>query len=61
MNSVSLDVGVVDRANQMEVDGVSTQLKSLTTVVEVDVLNPRYKVFHAVRVHHDVCTVLILV
>ena len=61
MNSVSLDVGVVDCANQMEVNRVPTQLEGLTTVVELDVLNSSHKVLHAVRVHHDVCTILILV
>jgi hypothetical protein len=61
MNSVSLDVGVVDCANQMEVNRVPTQLEGLTTVVELDVLNSSHKVLHAVRVHHDVCAILILV
>jgi hypothetical protein len=48
MNCVSLYVGVVDRTNQMEMDGVSAQLERLTTVVEIDVFNPSYKVLHAV-------------
>ena len=47
--------------NQMEVNRISAQLEGLTTVVEIDVLNPRHKVLHAVGVHHDVRTILILV
>jgi len=61
VNGVSLNVGIVDCTNQVEVNWVSAQLEGLTTVVELDVLNSSHKVLHAVRVHHDVCTILILV
>ena len=60
LNSVALNVRVVNDSNQMEVNRVSTKLEGLPYIKELDVLNPSYQVLHAIGMHHDLGTILIL-
>jgi hypothetical protein len=59
LNSVTLNVRVVDDTNQMEVNGIPTKLEGLPYIEELDVLNPGDQVLHAIGMHHDVSAILI--
>ena len=59
LNSVTLDVRVVDDTNQMEVNRIPTKLEGLAYIEELDVLNPGDQVLHAIGMHHDVGAILI--
>ena len=42
LNSVTLDVRIVDDTNQMEVNWIPTKLEGLPYIEELDVLDPGY-------------------
>ena len=60
LNSVALNVRVVNDSDQMEVNRIPTKLEGLPYIEELNVLNPGYQVLHAIRMHHDLGTILIL-
>jgi hypothetical protein len=61
VNSVVASVGLVDGTNHMEMNGVATQLESLSDVSELNVLNSADNGLISGRVEHDVSTEHILV
>ena len=60
LNSVTLNVRVVNDSDQMEVNRIPTKLEGLPYIEELNVLNPGYQVLHAIGMHHDLGTILIL-
>jgi hypothetical protein len=58
-NGVPNNVGVVHSSNHMEMDGVSTELESLTDILKLDVTNFSYKRFITRGVEHDLGSILI--
>jgi len=60
LNSVTLNVRIVNDSNQMEVNRIPTKLEGLPYIEELNVLDPGYQVLHAIRMHHDLGTVFIL-
>lgn len=58
--SVTLNIRVVNDSNQMEVNRIPTKLEGLPYIEELDVLDPSYQVLHAIGMHHDLGTILIL-
>jgi len=50
----------VNDSDQMEVNRIPTKLEGLPYIEELNVLNPGYQVLHAIRMHHDLGTILIL-
>jgi len=59
LDSVTLNIRVVDDSNQMEVNRIPTELEGLPYIKELDVLNPSYQVLHAIGMHHDLGSILI--
>ena len=59
LNSVTLDVRVVDDTNQMEMNRIPTKFEGLPNIEELDVLNPGDQVLLAIGMHHDVGAILI--
>jgi hypothetical protein len=48
LNSVTLNVRVVDDTNQMEVNRIPTKLEGLPYIEELDVLNSGDQILHAI-------------
>jgi len=59
MDSVTSDVGLGDRANQMEVNRIPSELECLTYIEELDVFDSSNNRLATVSVNDNVSTVLI--
>ena len=44
MNRISLDIGVMNSSDQVEVNWITTELKFLSTIKEFNVFNSRYQI-----------------
>ncbi len=60
VDRVSVYIGVVDCANHVEVDGISSKLERLANILKLDVLDSSDQRLVSVRAKHDVSTVLII-
>ena len=60
MYSITLNIGIMNRSNQMEMNRISSKLESLTHIKEFNIFNSCYQALFTIWVTHNLSSILFL-